>query len=211
MLLDFAIWLQNTGLMRALRESDHGYETLLSLHVSFIALFGAMVALTNTRLLGWALTQDSVSEIVDQLRWPKRIGFLCVATCGFLLFGMKAEEYYFNIFFRIKVLLFLSIAVHALIFRPRVYNRPADLEGAAGTPVRAKVAASLALALWFGVVCAGRGIGYIRPAPFTHHFTSMRVMPEHPLGRYAADVISSVSISSIQHSAVKKGGLYVDH
>ena len=57
MLLDFAIWLQNTGLMRALRESDRGYEILLSLHVSFIALSGAMVAMTNTRLLGWALKQ----------------------------------------------------------------------------------------------------------------------------------------------------------
>ena len=209
--LDFAIWLQNTGLMRALRESDRGYETLLSLHVSFIALFGAMIALTNTRLLGWGLTQESIADVVDQLRWPKRIGFLCAATCGFLLFGMKAEEYYLNIFFRIKVLLFLTIAAHALVFRPSVYNTPSELEGPAGTPARAKVAGAVALALWFGVVCAGRGIGYIHPPPFSHHFTSFVGAPEFPNGRDAAGMLWSGRISNIFTSAIQKGGNNVDH
>jgi hypothetical protein len=195
MLLNLAIWLQNTGLMRALRDSDHGYEILLSLHLSFISLSGAMIALTNTRLLGWALTQDSVSEVVDQLRWPKRVGFLCVATCGFLLFGMKAEEYYLNIFFRIKVMLFLTIAAHALVFRPSVYNKPSELEGAAGTPIRAKVAGALALVLWFGVVCAGRGIGYIDPPPFSHHFTSMRSVPAERSAYNSASAATSNTTS----------------
>lgn len=172
MLLSAAIWLQKTGLMRALRESDRGYETLLALHVSFIALAGAMILLTDLRLLNLAPRGYSVSDFVDQLRVPKRIAFLCVATCGFLMFGMKAEEYYLNIFFRIKVLLFLLVAAHALIFRPLVYNRVADLEGSAGPPARAKVAAALSLVLWFGIVCAGRGIGYIHPPPFSHHFAS---------------------------------------
>ena len=48
------------------------------------------------------------------------------------MFGMKAEEYYLNIFFRIKVLLFLTIAAHALVFRPSVYNAPSELEGPSG-------------------------------------------------------------------------------
>lgn len=211
MLLDFAIWLQNTGLMRALRESDRGYETLLSLHVSFIALFGAMVAMTNTRLLGWALKQESVAAIIDQLRWPKRVGFLCVATCGFLLFGMKAEEYYLNIFFRIKILLFLTIAAHALVFRPSVYNTPSELEGPLGTPVRARAAAAIALVLWLGVVCAGRGIGYIHPPPFSHHFTSRLVMPKTRASHDSAGVLSSENISSPSESAIQKGEHYVDH
>src|SRR6185369_17006599 len=119
MLLSLAIWLQNTGLLRFLRESDHGYEMLLALHVSSIALFAATVVMTDLRLLGWALRGHTMESVVNQLRVPKRIGFLCVATFGFLMFGIKAEEYYYNVFFRTKVLLFLLIAVHALIFRPR--------------------------------------------------------------------------------------------
>src|SRR6478672_10857170 len=116
MLLSLAIWLQNTGLFRFLRESDHGYEILLALHVSSIALFAATVVMTDLRLLGWALCGHTIQSIVNQMRVPKRIGFVCVATFGFLMFGIKAEEYYYNIFFRTKVVLFLLVAVHALIF-----------------------------------------------------------------------------------------------
>ena len=179
MLLSAAIWLQKTDLMRALRESDRGYETLLALHVSFIALFGAMILLTDLRLLGVGPSGYTVSDVVDQLRVPKRIGFLCVATCGFLMFGMKAEEYYLNISFRIKVLLFLAVAVHAAVFRPRVYNQAAELEQSPEPRARAKAAAATSLALWFGIVCAGRGIGYIHPPPFSHHFAQLQT-PESP-------------------------------
>ena len=181
MLLSFVIWLQQTGLMRALRESDHGYEILLALHVSCIALFGATVVLTNLRLLGIAPAGYSIAEIVDQLRVPKRIGLLCIGTCGFLLFGMKAEEYYLNVFFRMKIALFLLVAVHAMVFRPSVYNAPSDLEGVSGTPARAKAAAAISCVLWFGIVCAGRGIGYIHPPPFSHHFSQLRYPEKAPI------------------------------
>lgn len=166
MLLSLAIWLQNTGPFRFLRESDHGYEILLALHVSSIALFAAAVVLTDLRLLGWTLLGHSTRSIINEMRVPKRIGFLCVATFGFLMFGMKAEEYYYNIFFRTKVVLFLLVAVHALIFRPRVYNR-------ATAPSGVKLAAGCSLALWLAIVCAGRGIGYIHPPVFSHHFTML--------------------------------------
>jgi hypothetical protein len=166
MLLSLAIWLQNTGLFRSLRESDHGYEILLALHVSAIALFASTMVMTDLRLLGWALRGHTMESVVNQMRVPKRIGFLCIATFGFLMFGMKAEEYYYNVFFRTKVALFMLVAVHALIFRPRVYNRAAVLSGV-------KVAAGCSLVLWLAVVCAGRGIGYIHPPVFSHHFTML--------------------------------------
>ncbi len=166
MLLSLAIWLQNTSLFRFPRESDHGYEILLALHVSSIALFAATVVMTDLRLLGWALRGHTMQSVVNQMRVPKRIGFLCVATFGFLMFGIKAEEYYYNVFFRTKVLLFLLVAVQALIFRPLVYNR-------AARPSGAKLAAGCSLALWLAIVCAGRGIGYIHPPVFSHHFAML--------------------------------------
>jgi len=39
----------------------------------------------------------------------ERIGFLIVATCGFLLASSKAEEYYYNSFFRLKLALFALV------------------------------------------------------------------------------------------------------
>ena len=107
-----------------------------------------------------------MSEVIDQLRWPKRGGFLLAGACGFLLFAAKAEEYYYNPFFRLKVLLFALAAIHALVFRRRVYAASAKL---GWTPQRdARIAASLSLIMWLGILCAGRGIGYVAGRPGMH-------------------------------------------
>ena len=90
------------------------------------------------------------------------------ATCGFLLFSSKAEEYYYNAFFQTKVLLFILVAIHALVFRQRVYGNPAELDPATQRPL-AKLAASLSIFLWLGILCAGRGIGYVAGRPGMHY------------------------------------------
>ena len=143
--------------------SAYIYPIILSSHLTGIALFAGAILVTDLRLLGVVLRNQPVSDVVNQLRWPKRIGFLIVATCGFLLASSKAEEYYYNVFFRIKLTLFVLVAVHALVFRGSVYNNAAALDQAAGCPGKAKLAAALSLLLWISIACAGRGIGYIEP------------------------------------------------
>jgi hypothetical protein len=161
-LLSFAQWLQGTGFATALRGSWYVYPVVLSLHLVFIACFGGMIFVSNLRLLGAAFRRYSISDVMDQLRWPKRIGFLLVLTCGALLASSKAEEYYYNVFFWTKMTLLALIGVHGLIFRRSVYGNSASLDKAPPIPA-AKVAASLSLVLWLGVAIAGRGIGYIEP------------------------------------------------
>ena len=121
MLLSFAIWIQATPLFTYIREGpSYTYPVILSLHMAGIALFGGMILITDLRLLGWAFRAYSPSDVIEQLRVPKRIGLVLAATCGVLLFCCKAEEYYYNIFFRIKICLFVLIALHALVFRSSV-------------------------------------------------------------------------------------------
>ena len=172
MLLSLAIWVQNLQFFTYLRSSAYTFPTILALHLSAISLFGAMIVATDLRLLGLAFNRYSIASVIDQLRVPKRIGFLCAATCGFLLFCSKAENYYYNPFFRIKLSLFLLILIHALVFRPHVYNKPAELDGPSGAPARAKWAACLSLCLWTCVICAGRAIGYVleHAGPPYYHF-----------------------------------------
>jgi len=174
MLLSAAIWLQATDLFTYIRLASYTYAAIMALHLVAISLFGGMIILTDLRLLGWAMRGRPIADLVDQLRWPKRIGFVCAVTCGFLLFGSKAEEYYYNAFFRTKVILFLLVAVHAIIFRPSVYDRAAELDKAPAIPARAKTAAVLSLILWTGIMIAGRGIGYIE-VPFGLHALLSRI------------------------------------
>src|SRR5665213_760278 len=128
MLLWLARWAENIEFFAYIRSSAYTYPVILSLHMVAIALFGAMILLTDLRLLGLAMRSCSVSDLVDQLRVPKRIGFVFAATCGILLLGSKAEDYYYNIFFRIKLTLFMLVIVHALVFRRSVYNRVAEID-----------------------------------------------------------------------------------
>ena len=171
--MSFAIWYQNTPLCAALRDSSYAFPIILTLHLTFISLFGAMVLATDLRLLGWGFRRQPLSDIVEQLRWPKRVGFVMVATCGALVLGTKAEEYFLNPFFRIKLTLLTLVAVHALIFRGSVYNKAAEFNGLREPPTRAKLAGGISLFLWACIVCAGRSIGYVYAPPGSHHFTSM--------------------------------------
>jgi hypothetical protein len=162
-ILSFAQWIQSTTFFTALRGSAYVYPIVLSTHMIAIALFGGMILLVDVRLLGWAMRRYTVSEMVNQLRPLKRAGFLLLITCGLLMEGCKAEEYYYNAFFRTKMTLLLLVGVHALIFRRSVYRNTEALDRAPSIPPQAKLAASLSLILWTSLVIAGRGIGYIEP------------------------------------------------
>jgi len=161
--LELAQWIQSTGWASYLRMSAYIYPSILASHLTGIALFAGAVLVTDLRLLGVVMRNQPVSDVVNQLRWPKRIGFLIVATCGFLLASSKAEEYYYNTFFKIKLTLLVLVAVHALVFRGSVYNNAAALDQARRMPGKAKLAAALSLLLWISIACVGRGIGYIEP------------------------------------------------
>ena len=161
--LEFAQWVQGTDWATFLRMSAYVYPTVLASHLTGIALFAGAVLVTDLRLLGVILKNQPVSDVVNQMRWPKRLGFGIVATCGILLASSKAEEYYYNSFFRAKLALFVLVALHALAFRGSVYNHAAALDQAPRIPGRAKLAAALSLLLWISIACVGRGIGYIEP------------------------------------------------
>jgi len=148
-------WVQSTGWANALRESDLVYPIVLSLHLFGIAFFGGAILITNLRLLGLILQKSTVADIVGQLRPWKWAGFILVVTCGVLLASAKADAYYPNPYFRIKILLLACVGVHALVFRRTVYR-----VSSAVLPRNARLAACLSLALWLGIVSMGRWIAY---------------------------------------------------
>jgi hypothetical protein len=166
-MLSFCLWLQSTALFTELRGSAIAYPVILSLHMLALAFFGCMILVTDLRLLGAGLRNYPVVDLLDRLRTPKWIGFALIATCGVLLFGAKAEEYYYNIFFRSKMIILALILIHGAVFRASVYRNGTALDSA-GSTGKAKLAATLSLVLWVGMAICGRGIGYIEPPLFIH-------------------------------------------
>lgn len=150
--------VQETGWATALRESNVVYPVILSFHLLAIAFFGGAILLTNLRLLRLALRDTPVADVIRQLRPWKWAGFAILVTCGVLLASAKADHYYPNTYFRVKMMLLAFVGVHAIAFRRSVYSRRS-----VPSPGRARLAALLSLALWVGIASMGRWIAYYEP------------------------------------------------
>ena len=80
MIIPLTIWLQNLAPFTYIRESLVLYPIILSLHLVFMALFGASIVLTDLRLLGWAMTGYSIADVVGLLRNVKTLRGLVLCS-----------------------------------------------------------------------------------------------------------------------------------
>jgi hypothetical protein len=152
--------IQSIEFLTALRESALVYPIVMTTHLACIAVFGGMILMTDLRLLGIAMTDRTVTEVVNQFRIWKRVGFCLMVTMGALLASCEAVKYSGNPFFWAKMFFLIMVAVHAIVFRPMVYNNTAEIDRAPSLPGRAKAAGALSLLVWLGVLSMGRLIGY---------------------------------------------------
>ena len=155
--------IQSSGLMTHVRETPWVYPIIMSIHLVCIAVFGGMILVTDLRLLGAGLKDKTVAEVVGGLRPFKRIGFVVMVTCGLLLAGSEAPRYYRNPYFLAKMALLVLVGVHAMVFKPKVYDHPEELDKSPMLPTRAKAAAMLSLILWVSIPVCGRLIAYYEP------------------------------------------------
>jgi uncharacterized membrane protein len=167
--MSIATSIKDLGLFTYVRETPWVYPIIMATHLSCIALFGGMIFLTNLRLLGVALTSTPVSGVVNGLRPWKRLGFVIIVTCGLLLAGSEAERYVPNPYFWTKMTLLVLVGVHALIFKPRVYDHPEKFDNLTVMPSNVKAAAAISLILWLAIPTMGRLIAYYEPEEQTGH------------------------------------------
>jgi hypothetical protein len=152
--------IQSIGFLTDFSESVLAYPIVLSTHLTCIALFGGMILATDLRLLGLTFKSLTITEVVTGLRPWKRLGGVIMICMGLLLATSEAEKYAPNPYFWTKMVVLGLIGVHALIFRPIVYNKTEELDRSPVIPMKAKLAAILSLALWTTMFVMGRLIAY---------------------------------------------------
>jgi hypothetical protein len=155
--------LESIPFLSDFSESVLAYPIVLSIHLTCIALFGGMILVTDLRLLGLTFKSLTITEVVTGLRPWKRAGGTIMIAMGLLLAACEAEKYAPNPYFWTKMIVLGLIGVHALIFRPIVYNRTEELDRSPVIPTKAKAAAILSLALWTTMFTMGRLIAYWEP------------------------------------------------
>jgi hypothetical protein len=161
--------IQNIPFFTAIRESGLPYPLILSTHLSCIAVFGGLILISDLRLLGFALTNVPVSEVLLRTRPWKRVGFVVMVTCGIMLGGAKLYNYYDNPYFDVKMTLLAMVGVHAIVFHRSVYANPQKLDDLKSMPRAAKAAGLISMMLWVGILSMGRWIAYFeRPDWYPH-------------------------------------------
>ena len=108
-ILSILEWIESTDLSTTIREGALPYPIIGGFHLLGIAFFGGMVLATDLRLLGWAMQRRLVSDIVEQTRPWKRIGFVLVVATGLLLAWAEPQKLYRSPSFWIKMALLILV------------------------------------------------------------------------------------------------------
>jgi Family of unknown function (DUF6644) len=156
----FCQWLSATPWSTALREDPYPYPVLGTIHVFSIALFGGMVAMGNLRVLGLAMRDVPVSDVIDQFRPWKWTGFAILTASGLLLTLSEPLDCYESVFFWISLALLLLVGLNAWIFHTGIYRTVSEWDTSAIAPQPARRWAWLSLVLWIALVFAGRLIAF---------------------------------------------------
>jgi hypothetical protein len=142
-------WIKHGGLAEFVRGSPWAFPTLQSLHFIGMALVVGVVGLIDLRVLGFAPGLP-IKPLLGLLPLAL-LGFAINLITGAMFFAHDPYAYAFNQSFRLKMLLILIAGFNAMWFR---------WGAAAAAPRRAKLAAAVSIALWLGVICAGRFIAF---------------------------------------------------
>jgi hypothetical protein len=157
--LNFFLWLKDTAIGTAVRESLWIYPFFEILHLFGIVLLVGAIAMTDLRLVGMSRRLPVTLTAQHLLPWVW-VGFGLAATSGLMLFSGFPTDYYVNTAFRIKLILIAVAGANAALFHFRVYRNVASWNENLASPAAARAFAVVSIVLWFSVIAAGRLIAY---------------------------------------------------
>ena len=152
--------LEHSGVAVAIRNSLYLFPMLEAFHVIALGLVFGTIMIVDLRMLGLAGSQRSYVRISDEvLKWTWGAFGLAVLT-GFLMFTTNARVYVDNTFFRFKFALMALAGLNMLVFQFTLARSASEWGDAKVAPTRARIAATLSLLLWLGVIFMGRSVGF---------------------------------------------------
>jgi hypothetical protein len=160
-MLSFCKWLEHTWVGTEVRESLWLFPTIETIHLFGIVLLVGATSALDLRLLGLSMRGQSVSKLAGRLLPWAWAGFAVQIMTGVLLFSSEASKCYINLAFRLKMLMIVLAGLNALGFHFTAYRSVHRWDDSARTPIGAKVAGTLSILFWFGIVAAGRWIAFI--------------------------------------------------
>lgn len=156
----FLLFLDQSYIATAVRESSFLFPTIESLHVLAITAMLGTIAVVDLRLMGWASRERPVDALMDEVLPFTRWAFAAAVVTGGLMFASHATEYAHKWPFLAKMVLLLLALMNILVFH-RLTMRNVHTWDRVRLPLTARVGGATSLFVWVGVVATGRWIGFV--------------------------------------------------
>jgi hypothetical protein len=143
------------------RHSVWGWPVLESLHFMGMSVLIGTIGLFDLRLLGFArgVPYAALHRLI-----PLGIGaYTLNLLTGLVFLSGMPDQYLWNPAFRFKVSFMAVAGLNVLFFYSRVFSRLRELPPDSAPPFGARVAGAVSLAMWIGVMSAGRLLTFFRP------------------------------------------------
>lgn len=152
--------IEGWGLATAIREGLFLFPVFEAIHVIGLAIVFGTILIVDLRLMGVASTNRPFQRMAPEiLKWTW-VGFAITVITGALMFTTNASVYYYNTYFRIKMVLLALAGMNMGIFELTTGRMVAKWGDQVPTPSHARTAARVSLAIWIGVIVFGRLIGF---------------------------------------------------
>jgi hypothetical protein len=123
-------------------------------------VFLGTAVMVDLRLLGLTMRRVPTSEVVSRLVPWAGGGFLVMVASGSLLFYADPVDRYANLFFQGKMVMLLLAGANVWVFHRTAYRKVARWDHDPVPPPAVRLAGGVGLALWTGIVLAGRLMAY---------------------------------------------------
>ncbi len=154
-----AAWLENLAVPTAIREAGLWFPGIETVHVLALSLVVGSIATVDLRLLGLARREEPVWQVASKaLPWTWT-AFVIAAITGGLLFSSAAVKYTANPIFLSKMALLVAAGLNMAMFHAFT-GKTITAWKESHTPLAAKIAGGLSIAIWIGVVACGRWVGF---------------------------------------------------
>ena len=160
MFVPFFEWIESTAFSTGIRESIMLYPIIETSHVLTLCLFLGLISMWDLRLLGLTLKTVRVSDMEKRILPWGQAGFVLMVITGLLLFISTPVRASQNIFFQVKMAMFVLAGLNAMLFHVTVYKQVENWDTDVVLPSKARMAGYLSVFLWAGVVVCGRMQAY---------------------------------------------------
>jgi len=159
----FCKWLQSTSLSLAISDHFWAIPLLQTIHILAIALVISSVFLINLRLAGVTGGDQPIDDVARRflpfIWWPLPV----LLVTGALLISAEPARSLENPSFAIKMSLVLAAIVLTIFCHRKLVARPRYWQTTLRGRMAARLIAFTAIAVWTGIVFAGRWIAYTQP------------------------------------------------